>query len=130
MIFKNGGILDTENIVKNLSNLGRNADGTKHVFLTLKTPGFELTNITEIAKYKDLQTLDLSYNQLKDLSALSELRYLLNLNVSNNKIDKLFDFLSPNNLKEANFAFNEIYEIGPLSDYHYLQTLILNRESK
>jgi len=36
--------------------------------------------------------------------------------------------LPPNNLKEANFAFNEISEIGQLTDYHYLQTLILNRK--
>jgi Leucine-rich repeat (LRR) protein len=111
-----------------LSNLGRNADGTKHVYLKLTIPGFELRDITEIAKYKDIQTLDLSFNQLKDLSPLSELRYLLNLNVSNNKLEKLFDFLPPNNLKEANFAFNEISEIGQLTDYHYLQTLILNRK--
>jgi Leucine-rich repeat (LRR) protein len=62
----------------------------------------------------------------KDLSVLSELPFLLSLNVSQNKIEKLFDFLPPYNLKEASFSFNSINEIGNLSNFHYLQTLELN----
>ena len=62
----------------------------------------------------------------KDLSVLSELPFLLSLSVSNNRIDKLFDFLPPYNLKEASFSFNQINEIGNLSNFHYLQTLELN----
>jgi len=61
-----------------------------------------------------------------DLSVLSELPFLLSLNVSQNKIEKLFDFLPPYNLKEASFSFNQINEIGNLSNFHYLQTLELN----
>ena len=57
---------------------------------------------------------------------LSELPFLLNVNVSHNKIEKLFDFLPPYNLKEASFSFNLINEIGNLSNFHYLQTLELN----
>jgi hypothetical protein len=60
------------------------------------------------------------------LSVLSELPFLLSLNVSQNKIEKLFDFLPPYNLKEASFSFNQINEIGNLSNFHYLQTLELN----
>jgi Leucine-rich repeat (LRR) protein len=61
-----------------------------------------------------------------DLSPLSVLPFLLYLNVSNNEIEKLFDFLTPYNLKEANFSFNKITEIGNLANFHYLQTLELN----
>ncbi len=51
------------------------------------------------------------------------------LNVSNNKIEKLFDFMPPYNLKEANFSLNQIKEISNLQNFHYLQTLILEREA-
>ena len=61
-----------------------------------------------------------------DLSVLSELPFLLSLSVSHNKLEKLFDFLPPYNLKEASFSFNLITEIGNLSNFHYLQTLELN----
>ena len=64
-----------------------------------------------------------------DLSALGELSYLLTLNVSNNEIERLIDFLPPYNLKEANFSFNKIEEIGNLTNFHYLQTLELNSKS-
>lgn len=115
-------------IVKNLTNFGRTASGEKFTYLNLSVPGLELTDINLLGNYKELQFVDLSYNQLKDLSVLSELKYLIYLNVSNNQLDKLFDFLTPYNLKEACFSFNNIREIGNLSNYHYLQFLDLNRK--
>lgn len=61
-----------------------------------------------------------------DLSPLDSLSYLLELDVSNNKIRKLFDFWPPCNLKEADFSFNLIEEIRNLDNFHYLQKLILD----
>ena len=66
--------------------------------------------------------------KFKDLSVLSELPFLLSLFVSHNRIQKLFDFLPSYNLKEASFSFNQITEIGNLSNLHYLQILELNRK--
>ena len=63
-----------------------------------------------------------------DLSPLDSLSYLLELDVSNNKIRKLFDFWPPCNLKEADFSFNLIEEIRNLDNFHYLQKLILDSE--
>lgn len=144
-------MLDEETISKNLSNLGRVADGSKMAYLNLTLPGFNLGNVSALAKFKELQVLELSYNNLTgillffnhsnkqknfcidicnlDLSVLSELPFLLTLNVSHNKIEKLFDFLPPYNLKEASFSFNQIKEIGNLSNFHYLQSLELNSKS-
>jgi guanylate kinase len=113
-------------IVKNLSNIGRSADGTKHVYLAVSLTGYGLKDIRALVKYKDLQNIELSHNQLKDLSVLSDLPYMLSLTVSHNDIEKLFDFLPPYNLKEASFSFNKIKEIGNLSNFHYLQSLELN----
>ncbi len=64
-----------------------------------------------------------------DLSPLDNLSYLLELDVSNNKIRKLFDFWPPCNLKEADFSFNLIDEIKNLDNFHYLQKLILDSMS-
>ena len=57
--------MDEETIIKNLSNLGRTADGTKLSYLSLSLPGFSLKEIKSLAKFKELQTLELSHNQLK-----------------------------------------------------------------
>ena len=61
-----------------------------------------------------------------DLSPFNNLSYLLELDVSNNKIRKLFDFWPPRNLKEADFSFNLIEKIENLENFHYLQKLILD----
>jgi hypothetical protein len=59
------GILDEEKISNNLSNLGRIADGSKVAYLNLSLPGFGLHSIGTLAKFKELQYLDLSYNSLR-----------------------------------------------------------------
>jgi len=66
----------------------------------------------------------------EDLTPLDSLSYLLELDVSNNKIRKLFDFWPPCNLKEADFSFNLIDEIKNLDSFHYLQKLILDSKKK
>lgn len=124
----NDGYLDETLLVKNLSNFGRTAAGDKFAYLNLSLPGMELIDVGILANYKEIQSIDLSYNKIRDLSVLSELKYLVYLNVSNNQLDKLFDFLTPYNLKEACFAFNNIREIGNLSNYHYLSSLDLSRK--
>ena len=57
--------LSEEMIKKNLTNLGRTADGSRMAYLNLALPGFNLTSIKHIVNFKELQNLDLSYNQLK-----------------------------------------------------------------
>ena len=61
------GILDEGTVVQNLTNLGCIADGSRFAYLNLSLPGFGLKNIKALAKFKELQTLELSFNQLKGL---------------------------------------------------------------
>ena len=61
-----------------------------------------------------------------DLSALSYMPYLLELDASHNLLTHLLDFAPPKNLKSADFSFNEIEEMGDLSDHHYLTKLVLD----
>uniref|UniRef100_A0A8W8M4L4 Leucine-rich repeat-containing protein 23 n=1 Tax=Magallana gigas TaxID=29159 RepID=A0A8W8M4L4_MAGGI len=121
-----GGILDEETIGRNLSNLGRSADGSQQVFLHVQIAGFSLKDITALSNFVHLQKVELPYNELTDLSPLSSLQYMLILDVSHNKLTKLLDFMPPKNLKEANFGYNEIEEMADLSAYHYLTVLNLD----
>lgn len=59
--------LSEEIITKNLSNLGRTADGTKFAYLKLSIPGFNISDISCLAKFKEIQTLDLSNNKINGL---------------------------------------------------------------
>ena len=61
-----------------------------------------------------------------DLSALSYMPYLLELDASHNLLGHLLDFAPPKNLKSANFSFNQIEDMGDLSDHHYLTKLVLD----
>ena len=59
------GVLEEITISKNLTNLGRVADGSKLSYLSLSLPGCSLKNISALAKFKELQSVDFSYNQIK-----------------------------------------------------------------
>src|SRR5688572_16592928 len=61
-----------------------------------------------------------------DLSVLGNVPHLLELDVSNNSIKTLLGFTAPKNLVSVNFSFNEISEIGDLSEHHALQYLFLD----
>ncbi|XP_062522841.1 leucine-rich repeat and guanylate kinase domain-containing protein-like isoform X2 [Corticium candelabrum] len=79
--------------------------------------------------YIHLQSLELQYNSLTDLSSLSTLRYLLYLNVSHNELTSLLDFDPPLGLREVDASFNQINEMSDLSAHHSLAKLVLNCNS-
>ena len=60
------------------------------------------------------------------MSALSYMPYLLELDASHNLLGHLLDFAPPKNLKSANFSYNQIEEMGDLSDHHYLTKLVID----
>lgn len=61
-----------------------------------------------------------------DLSVLGNMPHLLELDASNNSIKTLLGFTAPKNLVSINLSFNEISEIGDLSEHHALQYLFLD----
>ncbi len=62
-------MLYKELIVKNLSQLGKTADGTKVAYLALKLSDHKLTNVSALSKFNEIQTLDLSNNYLKGIQS-------------------------------------------------------------
>ncbi|KAK3102808.1 hypothetical protein FSP39_014068 [Pinctada imbricata] len=121
-----GGVLDEETVARGLSNIGRSADGSQHVFLHLSAPGFSLTDISLLVNYVHVQKVELPYNEISDLSPLGNLPYLLILDLSHNKISNLLDFKPPRNLKDVDLSYNEIEEMSDLSAHHYLTKLCLD----
>ncbi|XP_032242021.1 leucine-rich repeat and guanylate kinase domain-containing protein [Nematostella vectensis] len=120
------GGLNDDKIAGGLSQLGRSADGTMQVYLTLFLPGSDLTDITPLGDYVHLQTVILSHNSLTDLTALGNMPNLITLDVSHNKLTTVLDFTPPLALREVNLSHNEVEELPDLSLHHSLVKLNLN----
>ncbi|KAI8903848.1 hypothetical protein EDD86DRAFT_278503 [Gorgonomyces haynaldii] len=83
-----------------------------------------LHTLTSLVHLKDLQILDLSFNQLEDLSGLSSLD-LRKLNLSGNQISDIRPLYQLDRLVELVLDFNKITFL----DFQYCQLLSLERLS-
>ncbi|XP_045144857.1 leucine-rich repeat and guanylate kinase domain-containing protein [Echinops telfairi] len=88
--------------------------------------GCDLADISILSEYIHLQKLDLSINKIEDLSCVSCMPYLLELNASQNRLTTFFNFNPPRNLKKVDFSYNQISEMTDLSAYQALTKLILD----
>uniref|UniRef100_A0A8I5TSS8 Leucine-rich repeat and guanylate kinase domain-containing protein n=1 Tax=Pongo abelii TaxID=9601 RepID=A0A8I5TSS8_PONAB len=120
------GVLREEAVAKALHHLGRSGSGTEQVYLNLTLSGCNLIDVSILCGYVHLQKLDLSANKIEDLSCVSCMPYLLELNASQNNLTTFFNFKPPKNLKKADFSHNQISEICDLSAYHALTRLVLD----
>jgi len=76
-----------EDIVAGLSNLSKIADNTSYAYIKLTLAEKELELLFEpITQYKHIIYLDLSQNQLSDVTLLAELPHLASLNLSKNQL--------------------------------------------
>uniref|UniRef100_A0A8C3VJP2 Guanylate kinase-like domain-containing protein n=1 Tax=Catharus ustulatus TaxID=91951 RepID=A0A8C3VJP2_CATUS len=82
--------------------------------------------ISILSGYIHLQKMDLSCNKINDLSCVSHMPYLVELNVSRNQLTTCFNFKAPKNLREVDFSHNQIQKMQDLSEYHSLTTLLLD----
>ncbi|XP_009574425.1 PREDICTED: leucine-rich repeat and guanylate kinase domain-containing protein [Fulmarus glacialis] len=62
----------------------------------------------------------------RDLSCISHMPHLLELNASNNELTTYFGFKPPKNLKEVDFSYNQIPKMQDLSAYQSLTKLLLD----
>ncbi|XP_004741793.2 leucine-rich repeat and guanylate kinase domain-containing protein isoform X2 [Mustela putorius furo] len=120
------GVLREEVVANALHQLGRSGSGTEQVYLNLALTGCDLIDISILCEYVHLQKLDLSVNKIEDLSCVSCMPYLLELNASHNKLTTFFNFKPPKNLKKVDFSYNQISEMRDLSEYQTLTKLILD----
>ncbi|XP_049638201.1 leucine-rich repeat and guanylate kinase domain-containing protein [Suncus etruscus] len=120
------GVLREEAIANALHQLGRSGSGTEQVYLNLTLLDCDLIDVSILSGYVHLQKLDLSVNKIKDLSCVSFMPYLLELNASRNKLTTFFNFYPPKNLQKVDFSFNQISAMSDLSAYQALTKLILD----
>ncbi|XP_073437082.1 leucine-rich repeat and guanylate kinase domain-containing protein [Dendrobates tinctorius] len=120
------GVLKEETISEGLSVFGRSALGSEHVYLHLYLSDHKLDDIQILCSYVHLQKLDVSCNEITDLSCVSFMPYLTELKASKNKLSTLFDFIPPKNLRVVDLSFNDITSMKDLSAHSALTTLILN----
>uniref|UniRef100_H0V8I8 Leucine rich repeats and guanylate kinase domain containing n=1 Tax=Cavia porcellus TaxID=10141 RepID=H0V8I8_CAVPO len=105
------GVLTEQAVAKALHELGRSGSGTEQVYLNL-TLSVSITGSSQVT------TLN--------LSCVSYMPYLLELNASQNKLTTFFNFKPPKNLKKVDFSYNQISEMSDLSAYRALTQLILD----
>lgn len=101
-----------DKIIKNgLHCIGKTFNNARHAFLSLSIPDNSLLNIAGIEKYKYLQNVDVSGNQLTSLSELGQIKHLIKLNAANNNLKFMFDFSPPANLEWVDYSGNQIMSI-------------------
>nr|XP_025147333.1 leucine-rich repeat and guanylate kinase domain-containing protein isoform X2 [Bubalus bubalis] len=120
------GVLREEVVAEKLYQLGRSGSGTEQVYLSLTLSDLDLTDVSILCGYVHLQKLDLSVNKIEDLSCVSCMPYLLELNASQNHLKTFFNFKPPKKLKKVDFSYNQISEMCSLSAYESLTKLILD----
>ncbi len=114
--------IETPQGIKNLS-----AIGTLSSLVSLKIQAANLKDLSAIAELRDLRELDLSRNRLlSDLSPLSKLASLESLRVTMcGKIDDLQPLRELKNLKSLDSSVTAVEDLVPLSDLGNLRQLRL-----
>lgn len=94
----------------------------------LDLSNMNLTNddLEDIGLFSKIYTLDLSNNQISDLTNLPKLNRLLYLNLSNNKIDNIDSLNQFANIDRINLSSNNLQDISFLSTLKNAQWVILD----
>lgn len=82
-------------------------------------------NLADIKEMKNLVTLDLSYNQIRDITPLSGLKKLKTLNLFSNKISSIDALAGLTDLEDVNLGENLFSDISPLKGLTGLKKLNL-----
>ncbi len=86
----------------------------------------QITDISSLGSLTNLTELDLSFNQITDISFLSSLTNLTTLNLSINQITDISSLGSLTNLTELNLRWNQITDISFLGSLTNLTELYLD----
>ncbi|GAB1609713.1 leucine-rich repeat and guanylate kinase domain-containing protein, partial [Argonauta hians] len=116
-------------ICKNLSDLNniQNTYNGQLQYTAFYGRDLNLKSIERLKNYTYLQKVDISFNQITDLTPLTNLHHLLQLNASTNSIDSLSGSLLPTTLKHADFTNNSIKDIQDFENHLKLTTLYADR---
>uniref|UniRef100_A0A1B6CGX8 Dynein axonemal assembly factor 1 homolog n=2 Tax=Clastoptera arizonana TaxID=38151 RepID=A0A1B6CGX8_9HEMI len=119
------GVLTKEVIFSGSSIIDQLPDTKEFILTKLQLSNKTLKDIKLLSVYKYFQYIDLSWNDISDLSSISTL-YLMCLDVSHNKLTSVLDFQPPWFLTYVNLSCNEITHISDLSAFWSLRHLNLS----
>ncbi|XP_060080190.1 leucine-rich repeat-containing protein 23-like isoform X1 [Ylistrum balloti] len=116
--------LSEEAVAESLSLLCKTGDGLSHAYVRLDVHEKELTNVSILKSFIHLRYVDVSKNNLKDISCLSALTHMLTLKADYNMITSVKLEEMPF-LQVASFNFNKINSLEGVS-HPMLEHLSLN----
>ncbi|NXU75990.1 LRGUK protein, partial [Oreotrochilus melanogaster] len=119
------GVLNEDILAEGLHKLGHSAPGVEYVYLHLSL-SVSISKEQQCKKCSSAQRFPLFKQQIVDLSCVSHMPYLLELNASYNELTTYFAFKPPKNLKEVDFSHNQIPKMQDLSAYQSLTKLLLD----
>nr|KAJ3422596.1 Calcium calmodulin-dependent protein kinase kinase 2 [Polyrhizophydium stewartii] len=97
--------LPADMLKRGLSQMGPSPDGLRQVFKKLSIPNAGLNNVSALQEYPYLQNLELQGNNItgaQDISAFGSMRYLVQIDLSNNRLTDVLNFEPPPfNLQQA-----------------------------
>ncbi|OQS06661.1 hypothetical protein THRCLA_01311 [Thraustotheca clavata] len=133
--------LERELVESSLSTLGKHPITNKHIYTMLTVQNQDIDNIDILREFPNLQTVNISDNQIESLASLAHLPFLLSLDASKNNMKTLLDFDTPqctkNNawvdgnqaigsmLHYVNLSHNQLCTMRDLSRHRYIQELVL-----
>ncbi len=82
-----------------------------------------LVNITSLSPLENLEDLDLSYNSISDINALSGMKYLRQLNLRSNAVSSLESLKFAAKLHILDISENNIPSLAPLSNCTQMEKL-------
>lgn len=85
----------------------------------------KIKDITPLSNLKKLEDLDLGYNEINDISQISSLINLKNLSLYENKIKDVTPLSNLNKLEDLDLKINEINNLFPISNLINLKKLNL-----
>jgi len=85
----------------------------------------QISDLTPLSVLQNLTKLNLNWNKIADLTPLSGLHNLTKLNLWNNQIADLTPLSGLHNLTKLNLNWNKIADLTPLSGLHNLTKLYL-----
>ncbi|KAJ9438985.1 Internalin-A [Diplonema papillatum] len=118
----------THDLVKGaLSNLGPTTNGTSLAYLNCDLTNLNLSNITLLEGFSELQRVDLSGNLLEDLAGLGKLKSLRTLIAKRNRLRAPYAAL-PHvfALQHVDLSANQLKSMPDLAPHKYLQVLKLD----
>jgi len=116
----------TIRIIEKKYNLDWNNKETLTNLTTLDLSVNQITDISFLKELTNLTTLDLSFNQISDIALLKELKNLIILDLSNNQISDISPLKELTNLRSLNLSKNQISDITPLKELKNLIILDLS----